>query len=260
MDFCLSTADRGRVDCWDGSKDFEFTVSGASDAAYNQCPDTRKSVSGNTTEVNGVPVITKSVMQDTRKLSVTEAELDSAVTNVQDMLFVWQIIESIGLKVKLPMILRVDNLGVRELVNNWSVGGRTRHIANKAMFLRELKEWGVLKVEYMAGKDMYSDAFTKNLPTTPFDKHTSHYVATNMSNLGAVEQQQVELEQQQHSIEQRFKEQQQARESAERADILVKQDWIQNANVCVDRKCSNKCERLQQLVDCVWSNDNKSNG
>jgi hypothetical protein len=23
------------VDCWDGSKDFEFTVSGASDAAFN---------------------------------------------------------------------------------------------------------------------------------------------------------------------------------------------------------------------------------
>jgi hypothetical protein len=124
------------------------------------------------------------------------------------------------------------------------------------MYLRELKEWGVLKVEYLAGKDMYSDPFTKNLPRTTFDKHTSHYVATNLSDSGAVEQQQVELEQQsQHN-----KEQQQARESAERADISVKQDWIQNANVCVDRKCSNKYERLQQLVDCVRNNDNKSNG
>jgi hypothetical protein len=47
---------------------------------------------------------------------------------------------------------------------------------------------------------------------------------------------------------------------AERVDISGKQDWSQNANVCVDRKCSNKYERLQQLVDCVWSNDNKSNG
>jgi hypothetical protein len=48
MEFCLSTADRGRiiapVDGWNGSKEFEFTVSGALDAAYNQCPDTRKSV------------------------------------------------------------------------------------------------------------------------------------------------------------------------------------------------------------------------
>jgi hypothetical protein len=46
----------------------------------------------------------------------------------------------------------------------------------------------------------------------------------------------------------------------ERADISVKQDWIQNTNVCVDRRFSNKYARLQQLVDCVWGNDNKSNG
>jgi hypothetical protein len=117
MDYCLSTASRGQriapVDRWDGSKEFKFTVSGTLDAAYNQCLSTRKSVSSNTTKVNGVPVITTSVMQDTRTLSVTEAELDSAVTNIQDMLFVRQIIKSMGLKVKLPMILRVDNLGVR---------------------------------------------------------------------------------------------------------------------------------------------------
>jgi hypothetical protein len=76
-------------------------------------------------------------MQETMKLLVTEAELDSAVTNVQDMLFVKLIIESLGLKVKILMILSVDNQGVRELVNNWSVGGRTWHVASKAMFLRE---------------------------------------------------------------------------------------------------------------------------
>jgi hypothetical protein len=55
------------------------------------------------------------------------------------MLFVWQIIESMGFQVKMPMVLRVDNQGVRELVNNWSVGSRTRHVAAKAMFLCELK-------------------------------------------------------------------------------------------------------------------------
>jgi hypothetical protein len=69
------------------------------------------------------------------KLSVTEAKLDSATTNVQDMLFVKQIIKSMGLKVKIPMVLQVDNQGVRELVNNWSVGGHTCHGATKAMFL-----------------------------------------------------------------------------------------------------------------------------
>jgi hypothetical protein len=237
MDYCLSTASRGRkiapVDRWDGTKEFEFVVSGASDAAYNQCPDTRKCVSGNTTEVNGVPVITKSVMQDTRKLSVTEAELDSAVTNVQDMLFVRQILESMGLKVKLPMVLRVDNSGVRELVNNWSVGGRTRHVANKAMYLRELKEWGVLKVLYQAGGEMCSDVFTKNLPRPAFEKHTSHYVVNNLSASGKQEQQQVE--------------QQQARESV---GFEGKQVQVCDPGNVQEREY----ERLRQLVD------NKSNG
>jgi hypothetical protein len=116
MEYCMTTANRGRKiaarDQWDGTKDFEFTVTGKSDSTYSQCPETRKSVTGNTTEVNGVPVIMKSIMQETMKLLVTEAELESTVTNVQDMLFVRQIIESMGLKVKLLMVLSVDNQGV----------------------------------------------------------------------------------------------------------------------------------------------------
>jgi hypothetical protein len=101
MQYCVATPKRGRKiepnARWDGDKDFEFAVSGMSDSNFNQCPETRKSVSGNTTEVNGVPVLTKSVMQETMKLSVTEAELDSATTNVQDMLYVKLILESLGL-------------------------------------------------------------------------------------------------------------------------------------------------------------------
>lgn len=86
--------------------------------------------------------MTRSAMQDTVKLSVTEAELDSATSNVQDMLHVKNIMESLGLKVKLPMILKQ---GVRDIVNGWSVGCQTRHVATKQMFLRELKEKGILK-------------------------------------------------------------------------------------------------------------------
>jgi hypothetical protein len=71
------------------------------------------------------------------------------------MLFVQQIVESLGLKVKFPMKLQVDNQGVQELINNWSVGGRTQHVATKAMFLCELKEWGLLVIEYMPCVRMY---------------------------------------------------------------------------------------------------------
>jgi hypothetical protein len=92
MRYCVSTPDCGRKvepkELWNGDKEFEFVVSGKSDSNFNQCPETWKRVSGNVTEVNGVPVLVKSVMQETMKLSVTEAELDSATSNAQDMLFV----------------------------------------------------------------------------------------------------------------------------------------------------------------------------
>jgi hypothetical protein len=40
-------------------------------------------------------------------------------------------IESIGLCIELPMTLRMDNKGAKDLFNNWSVGGRMRHIEVK---------------------------------------------------------------------------------------------------------------------------------
>ena len=70
----------------------------------------------------------RSKMQDCMTLSVTEAELVVATACAQDMLFSMRLMESIGLTVKKPMILTVDNKGAKDLANNWSVGGQTWHI------------------------------------------------------------------------------------------------------------------------------------
>ena len=59
--------------------------------------------------------------------------------------FVW-LLESINLRVELPMILEVDNKGAVDLINNYSVGGRTRHMETRQYYLRELKEQGVMSV------------------------------------------------------------------------------------------------------------------
>jgi hypothetical protein len=61
-------------------------------------------------------------------LSTTEAETNAGVTCVQDTLCMKNVLESLGLKVKLPMVLEMDNQGAVYLANNWSIGDRTRHI------------------------------------------------------------------------------------------------------------------------------------
>jgi hypothetical protein len=61
------------------------------------------------------------------------------------------------------MLLEIDNKGAKDLINNWSVGGRLRHIEVKQCFLRELKEQGLIVVKWIASEDNTSDMMTKNL-------------------------------------------------------------------------------------------------
>ena len=127
MAYVASTPDRGFVlnpkRQWDGKADsIEFVISGEADSDYAKCPVTRRSVSGNVTSLEGVAIIIKSIMQKLCALSVTESELYSGV------LYLMRLVESIGLVVQKPMILRIDNKGAVDLANNWSCGGRTRHV------------------------------------------------------------------------------------------------------------------------------------
>jgi len=176
MKYCIATPDWGLTlkpdSVWDGRKGFEFTVSGMSDSEY-AADESRYSVNGWSTWLNGAPVTCRSKMMPIIALSVMEAELYAAVQCAMDMMYIWRVMTSMGLKVKLPMVLEVDNKGCVDFCNNWSVAGRTRHIEVKQYFLRDLKEEGILKVKWKSGGNMTSDIFTKNLPRPLFEKHGS---------------------------------------------------------------------------------------
>jgi hypothetical protein len=73
--------------------------------------------------LEGAPVMFKSSTQKSVALSVCKAEQTSGVLCAQDMLYTKHVLELMGLKVKLPMVLEMDNKGTVNLVNNWSVGG-----------------------------------------------------------------------------------------------------------------------------------------
>jgi len=82
-------------------------------------------------------------MQKCVTLSVTKPNLMAAVECVKDMLFIlfiMRLLESIGLKVKNPMVLMMDNKGTIDLINSWGLSGNARHVAVEISFLRELKE------------------------------------------------------------------------------------------------------------------------
>jgi hypothetical protein len=125
--------------------------------------------------LNGSPINTRSNTQKSVTLSVTEAELVAATQCAQDMLFNMRILESMGLKVRKPMILEIDNKRAVDLTHNWSVGGRMRHVDVRQYFLGDLKEEDVILSKWIAGNENSSDLFTKNLPGPLFEKHLATY-------------------------------------------------------------------------------------
>jgi hypothetical protein len=67
MKYCVTTKDRGLVlkpNCaWNGLLSHEFVIAGKADSTYASCPNTMRSVGGQTTLLEGAPVVMRSKMQ-----------------------------------------------------------------------------------------------------------------------------------------------------------------------------------------------------
>jgi hypothetical protein len=130
--------------------------------------------------VHGASTENKSSLQNWVTLSTTEAELVSATSCAQSLLFHYRLLTDIGLRVKLPMVLEIDNKGAKDLVCNWSVGGRIRHVNIRQYFLRDLKEDNLVKVIWIPTLENSTDLFTKNLYGPLFEKHIRIYVGADV--------------------------------------------------------------------------------
>jgi hypothetical protein len=129
MNYCVGTPNHGLLlklnAKWDGDPKFLFLVSGKSDSDYTKDPERHQSMSRYSTFLCGAPVMMKSRMQGCMTLDVTSAELVSVTQCAQDILIILRVLESMGLKVKKPMVLEIDNKGAVDLSHNWSISGRT---------------------------------------------------------------------------------------------------------------------------------------
>ena len=67
-----------------------------------------------------------------------------------------------------PAQLAVDNSAARDLAYNPQHHDRTKHIARRHFFIREMVEDGRLSVPYVRTTDNLADFFTKPLPASVF--------------------------------------------------------------------------------------------
>ena len=163
--------------------DWEFTdgeiiwmLQAYSDSDWAKDTETRRSVTGYIVYLNGCAVLWKSKLQRNVTLSSSESEYCAGSETVQGILYVKMILEFLGIKVKLPIIVHIDNIGAIYMSNNEMSGTRTRHIDCRYHFVKEYIEDGVIKIIFVRSEKNDADIFTKNLNAELYERHVAKYI------------------------------------------------------------------------------------
>jgi hypothetical protein len=154
--------------------EWKLTVYSDSDWAADM--NTRRSVTGFTIFLQGVPVLWKSQSQKTVSLSSSEAEYYAMSEAVKEIKFITQVLESVGLKVQKPIIVNVDNVGAIFVAENHSATKHTRHVDARYHFVREFIINGQIKIIFVKTSDNKSDIFIKNITSDIYDAHMDNFL------------------------------------------------------------------------------------
>ena len=140
--------------------------------------ETRISVNGYVIYFCGVPVAWKITSMRSVVLSTTEAEYVAISEVVKENKFIYQLLESIDVKVPLPIKVRVDNIGATWLANNSGVSELTKHVDTRAHFVRKYVINEVVTIKFIKSSENISDIMTKNQQSSNYHNAQVNLVYT----------------------------------------------------------------------------------
>jgi hypothetical protein len=138
-------------------------LSGFADADWGNS-SSRRSTSGNLCLYNRSPISWRSKQQKTTALSTAEAEYYAASTEATEVLYLRNLLESMGFAQRGPTPVYEDNTACIEWGNH-IIGGRERakHIDIRKHFAREVIENGQMKLIRVDTANQLADILTKPL-------------------------------------------------------------------------------------------------
>jgi hypothetical protein len=85
-------------------------------------------------------------------------------------------LKGLGVNVKLPIVVRCDNVGAIFMAENSSSGIRTCHIDTRYHFVREHAEDGFIEIVFVKSGINDADMFTKNLGKEAYEKYVNKFL------------------------------------------------------------------------------------
>nr|GEV90059.1 hypothetical protein [Tanacetum cinerariifolium] len=163
----------------------EFRVSCYTDAGYLIDADDLKSQTGYVFILNGDVVDWKSTKQSIFATSSTEAEYLAAYDVSKEAVWIQTFIFGLGivLTIKEPIKIYCDNTVAIAIAKESVITKCARHYHAKVHYLRQVIEYGDVKIEKVRTYDNLVDPFTKALPYPKHSKLTKNIGITPASSL-----------------------------------------------------------------------------
>ena len=142
-------------------------LSGFVDSDYAGDLDKRRSTTGYVFKINGAPVSWRSMLQATVALSTTEAEYMSIAEGVKEALWLWGLLNSLGIKQNC-VDLSCDSQSAIHLAKNQVHHARTKHIDVRYHFVRDVIEEGNISLLKVHTNENPADMLTKVVSGSKF--------------------------------------------------------------------------------------------
>ena len=160
----------------------EWDMVSYSDSDWAGNPDSRISVTGFVIYLLGAPICWRSKGQKGVTLSSSEAEYVAMSEAVKEIRFIYYLLSGMGVQIKIPIVVRCDNIGAIFMAENSSSGVRTRHIDTRYHFVREHVVDEFIKIIFVKSNENVADMFTKNIGKEIYEKHMKRFLGKDESN------------------------------------------------------------------------------
>ena len=157
--------------------DIEWVVVVYTDSDWAGDMDNRRSVGGYMIFLNGVLISWRSKLQKVVSLSSAEAEFYALSEAVKEIPFIVNVLEFVGIKVKKPIDVYVDNVGAIYMSKSQVGSSRTRHMDTRFYYVTDYQEAGVINVKFVRSELNVADIATKNVTADIQNRHVDRLIA-----------------------------------------------------------------------------------
>ena len=115
------------------------------------------------------PVSFKSGLQSLTAMSTMEAELVAAALAMKEVIFCTNMMTELGFGQEFSSApLYIDNTATLNVIGNQTFSGRTKHVALRFFYIREIVKEGKISIHYVKTDDNLADIGTKHLNNKRF--------------------------------------------------------------------------------------------